>query len=126
MSTIGGFARQGGVSVETVRFYQRRGLLPVPPSASGARRYGPIHLERLRFIRAAQGAGFTLEEIRVLMSLDQRADRARIRRLAEARIESLDHKIAELQGSRAALAELSRQCSATRSGPCPILAAFRP
>lgn len=126
MTTIGGLARQGGVGVETVRFYQRRGLLPVPSRTAGVRRYGEGDVQRLRFIRMAQSAGFTLEEIRVLLSLDQSTDRARIQTLTQARIESLDEKIAELRASRDALASLSQKCRATQSGPCPIVAAFRP
>lgn len=67
---IGDLAREGGVSVETIRFYQRRGLLSEPPRAGGARRYSEGDLERLRSIRAAQTAGFTLEEIATLLALD--------------------------------------------------------
>ncbi|HEY2682706.1 MAG TPA: MerR family transcriptional regulator [Steroidobacteraceae bacterium] len=126
MSTIAGFARQGGVSVETVRFYQRRGLLEIPSRSAGGRRYGVKDGERLQFIRSAQSAGFTLEEIKELLSLDQSRDRARIQKLTRARIESLDQKITQLKLARDALAGLSRQCSASRSGPCPIIAAFRP
>ncbi len=83
--TIAGLAREAGIGVETVRFYQRRGLLEEPErpggpgSAGGFRRYGEVHAERLRFIRAAKTAGFTLAEIAELLRLDAVADRARAR-----------------------------------------------
>lgn len=122
--TIAGFARAGGVGVETVRYYQRRGLLPVPRNTGGVRRYGDGDLRRLRFIRAAQGAGFTLEEIGELLALDSTKDRRRVRILAGERIVALDTKIAELQDARDMLVKLARQCAAGTRGPCPILSAF--
>lgn len=87
-TTIAGLAREGGVGVETVRYYQRRGLLDTPDrpngsgSSGGIRRYGPNDVRRLRFIRSAQGAGFTLEQISELLALDAIDDRARARQLA--------------------------------------------
>ncbi|HEY8949836.1 MAG TPA: MerR family transcriptional regulator [Rhizomicrobium sp.] len=122
--TIAGFARKGGVGVETVRYYQRRGLLPLPRKAGGIRRYGDEDLRRLHFIRAAQGAGFTLEEIGELLALDATNDRRRARTLAIERIAALDAKIAELQAARGMLSKLARQCAAGTRGPCPILSAF--
>ncbi len=68
--TIGQLAAGGEVGVETIRFYQRLGLLPTPSRESGIRRYGSEDLRRLRFIRQAQATGFTLEEIRALLQLD--------------------------------------------------------
>lgn len=122
--TIGRLAAAGGVGVETVRFYQRRGLLGTPTRDEGIRRYGPDDLRRLRFIRQAQGAGFTLEEIRELIDLDASEDRARARELANARVKALDVRIAELQGARDALRRLARECGSGATGPCPILASF--
>ena len=106
--SISEFARAGGVGVETVRYYQRRGLLPVPPRAQdaiggGIRRYDERDVGRLRFIRSAQAAGFTLEEIGELLALDATADRRRVHALAEARVTALDAKIADLQAARDAL-----------------------
>jgi MerR family mercuric resistance operon transcriptional regulator len=112
------------VGVETVRFYQRRSLLDTPGRAAGIRRYGPQDLRRLRFIRMAQRAGFTLEEIRELLALDSGHDHARARRLAQARVAKLDERIAELQEARDALQRLAKQCSTARAKPCPILGAF--
>lgn len=120
---IGELARLGGVGVETVRFYQRRGLLSVPDS-DGARRYDEGALQRLRFIRNAQGAGFTLEEIRELLALDAGHDHARARQMAAGRIAAIDARIAELQRARASLSRLARECAHQAAGPCPILAAF--
>lgn len=122
---IGDLARAGGVSVETVRFYQRRGLLTEPPRAEGARRYTEGDLERLRSIKAAQTAGFTLEEIATLLDLDQN-DRAAARALAEARIRAIDEKIATLKAMRSALKTLAADCAKGGEGPCPILASFAP
>ena len=123
--TIGALAKAAGVGVETVRYYQRRGLLPEPARPHGeVRRYGPEDLRRLKFIRSAQAAGFTLNEIGELLELSASDDRARARELAEARVSALDEKISELQQARKALAGLASDCAKKRGGPCPILAAF--
>lgn len=128
--TIAGFAREGGVGVETVRYYQRRGLLNTPDrpegsgSAGGFRRYGADDVRRLRFIRSAQAAGFTLEQIGELVALDATDDRARARELASARIAALDAQIEELSRVRASLQRLAQECGTGSEGPCPILTAF--
>jgi MerR family mercuric resistance operon transcriptional regulator len=122
--TIGKLAAAGGVGVETIRFYQRRGLLEQPTRESGIRRYGSEDLRRLRFIKQAQSAGFTLEEIKELLDLDASEDRSRVRELAQARVKALDEKIGELQRARDALRRLARECASGSEGPCPILASF--
>lgn len=122
--TIAKLAAAGGVGVETIRFYQRKGLLETPTRETGIRRYGSEDLRRLRFIRQAQAAGFTLEEIRELLELDSGEDRSRARDLARSRIDSLDAKIAELERARSALKRLAAECGKGGSGPCPILASF--
>jgi MerR family mercuric resistance operon transcriptional regulator len=122
--SIGRLAAAGGVGVETVRFYQRRGLLETPTRDDGIRRYGSDDLRRLRFIKQAQAAGFTLEEIKELLNLDASDDRARARALANERVTALDSKIAELQRARDALKRLARECGSGGPGPCPILTAF--
>ena len=124
MTTIGGLAAAGGVGVETVRYYQRRGLMQTPPRGGGIRRYGDEDLRRLRFIRHAQAAGFSLDEIAELIALDASRDRPRVRELARARIAALDVKIAELTGARSAIEKLADDCAASKEGPCPIIAAF--
>ena len=122
--TIARLAAAGGVGVETIRYYQRRGLLAEPPRAGAVRRYGPGELRRLLFIRRAQAAGFTLEEIGELLALDSGQDRARVRALAGERLAALESKIAELEAARSALTRLSHACAAGTKGPCPILEAF--
>ena len=121
--TIAGLAKAGGVGVETVRYYQRRGLFPVPKPIGAVRRYGGAAVRRLKFIRAAQAAGFTLEEIGELLALDAGHDHARARALAGERIHALDARIAELEKARDALKRLARDCAKSR-GPCPIITAF--
>ncbi len=127
--TISELARGAGVGVETVRFYQRKGLLfdPRPgqiATAHGRRHYGDDEARRLRFIRAAQRAGFTLEQIRELLELDRSNDRARARAMASARIVELDARIAELAAARRSLESLARECGQSDEGPCPIIEAF--
>ncbi|HSJ77679.1 MAG TPA: MerR family transcriptional regulator [Erythrobacter sp.] len=122
---IGDLARAGRVNVETIRFYQRRGLLAEPPRGEGPRRYDHDDLDRLRSIRAAQTAGFTLDEIATLLAFDT-ADRSAAQSLAQSRIRALDDKIATLQTMRAALLRLADACAADEAGPCPIIAAFNP
>lgn len=127
--TISELARSASVGVETVRFYQRKGLLfdPKPSAlgnATGRRHYGEEDVRRLRFVRKAQGAGFTLEEIAELLRLDRSNDRPRAREMARTRIAALDGKIAELQAARQALEGLARECASAAEGPCPIISSF--
>lgn len=127
--TISELAKSAGVGVETVRYYQRRGLLFVPRPSSGGggragRHYGETETRRLAFIRHAQAAGFTLAEIGELLALDAGQDRARVRAMAGSRIAALDAQIAALQDARRALVRLSDKCSRSETGPCPIIEAF--
>ena len=126
--SISQLARSAGVGVETVRYYQRRGLLPDPrpqkSGAAGVRHYGLEEVRRLKFIRSAQAAGFTLEEIAELLRLDSTDDRARARAMAQSRIAALDQKIAELQQARRSLAHLASECASGTGGPCPIILSF--
>ena len=123
--TIGGLAKAAGVGVETVRYYQRRGLLPEPVRPPGeVRRYAESDVKRLRFIRSAQAAGFTLNEIKELLDLDAADDRSRARELAAARVAALDAKIDEMREARDALVRLTTACTKKRGGPCPIITAF--
>ena len=130
--TIARLAEAGGVGVETVRYYQRRGLLAEPPrpqgpgSGGGVRRYGPEDVRRLRFVRSAQAAGFTLEQIGELLALDAGEDRGRALALAQERLVELDARIAELEAARTALRRLAGACAGGGKGPCPILEAFEP
>ncbi|MCJ8518525.1 MerR family mercuric resistance operon transcriptional regulator [Pseudorhizobium tarimense] len=122
--TIGKFAAAGNVGVETIRFYQRKGLLKTPKRLEGGRRYGSEDVRRLLFIKQAQSAGFALEEIKELLDLDAGDDRERARAAAKRRLASLDERIAELNRARAALERLIGECASGKKGPCPILASF--
>jgi MerR family mercuric resistance operon transcriptional regulator len=128
--TIAKLASECGVGVETVRYYQRRGLMPEPPRPTGSglgggvRRYNDEDVRRLRFIRTAQTAGFMLGEIGELLALDALDDRTRAREMARARVAVLDTKITELERARDALAKLADRCGDGSAGPCPILSAF--
>ena len=122
---ISDLARAGGVGVETVRFYQRKGLLAVPRGdAPAGRHYDDEDLRRLRYVKHAQTAGFTLAEIGELIDLDRSDDRPRAREMARERIAALDAEIAALQAARQSLAKLAHDCARGGAGPCPILAAF--
>jgi MerR family mercuric resistance operon transcriptional regulator len=125
MMRISELARAGGVGLETVRFYQRKGLLDLPRGdAPAGRHYDEEDLRRLRYVRQAQTAGFTLAEIAELLELHRSDDRPRAREMARARIAALDGQIAALQAARESLARLAQACSKGGSGPCPILGAF--
>ncbi len=112
--TIGKAARRGGVGIETIRFYERRGLIPQPPRPNGGgfREYPEETLQRIRFIRQAQEIGFSLREIEELLSLraDPSADCADVRPQATAKLEQVDRKIAKLEEIRGALHELIAAC----------------
>lgn len=128
--TIAGLARAGDVGVETVRYYQRRGLLGTPARPDGygqsgsIRRYDNDDVRRLRFIRSAQAAGFTLEQIGELLALDATEDRARVRALAKERLVALGSQIEALEKARESLRRLERECASGSAGPCPILTSF--
>lgn len=124
--TIARLAEAADVGVETVRYYQRRGLMPVPRASGAVRTYDAAHIERLIFIRRAQSAGFTLEEISELLKLDKGNDRPRVRELARERLIALDAKIEELNAAKQSLTRLLGACHARKSGPCPIIEAFAP
>ena len=128
--SISELARGGGVGVETVRYYQRRGLLQKPETEAkhggggGYRHYGADDLGQLRFIKTAQVAGFSLDEISELLALDAQTDRSKVRELACARIAALDLKIADLKFARLSLSKLVQQCAAGEGEACPIISAF--
>ena len=123
--TIGKVAQQAGVGVETVRFYQREGLLPEPPRRGfGFRSYPAETIERLQFIQRAKQLGFSLKEVRELLDLRVTANVscADVRRLATAKVSDIEDRIRDLQRMRKALRALAEHCQA--EGPisdCPIL-----
>lgn len=126
--TIGKLASAAGVGVETLRFYEREGLLPKPPrKRSGYRRYPPDAVARVQFIRRAKELGFTLKEIQELLELriDPHKSCADVRSLARAKIVDVEEKMADLSRIKVALENLARACRG--KGPtseCPILEAI--
>jgi MerR family transcriptional regulator, mercuric resistance operon regulatory protein len=121
--TIGTLAAMAGVHVETVRYYQRRGLVPEPVRPRGSvRRYGPEDAERLRFIRRAQAMGFTLSEIDNLVTLRKRRSCRATRELAIAKLRLIDARLRELRRLRAEIARLVADCDAnTEDARCPMI-----
>lgn len=121
--TIGALARACRVGVETVRYYQRRGLLAEPLRAQGGvRRYGADAVARLGFIRRAQDVGFTLDEIKNLLRLGEIPNCRGARTLAAQKLEVVNARLRELQRIRRALTELIGQCDAGKERRCPIIA----
>lgn len=121
--TIGRLARAAGVGIETIRYYQQRGLLPVP-STVGAYRHYPVALtERICFIKRAQELGFSLDEIAELLRLEDGSNRSSIRRIASDRLIQIDQKLTDLRRMQKALKHLVSQCEHTSKNlPCPIIA----
>jgi MerR family transcriptional regulator, copper efflux regulator len=126
--STGQLAQAAGVNLQTVRYYERRGLLPEPSrTASGHRKYGPADVERLRFVRRAQALGFTLREIEDLLELTAgtAVTAAAVRSRVQAKVADLDSRITELQRIRTALTTLAGSCSVHDSlGNCPFLDAL--
>lgn len=123
--TIGKLAERSGVGIDTVRFYERQGLLPkARRTAGGYRAYSGEDVDRLRFIRRAKALGFTLDEIAELLRLNSASgSRGPVKRLAERRLADLERKIRELTALRDALTKLVRRCSGNgQLDGCPIIA----
>ena len=121
--TIGRLAKAAGVGVETVRYYQERGLLAVPQTKGAFRHFPASAVERIRFIKRSQELGFTLDEIGELLAWEEGGDRAAIRRIAGDRLTQIEAKLSDLQRMRAALTELVDCCAHTdQDRPCPIIA----
>ena len=123
---IGELAKQAGVGIDTVRYYERSGLLaPHTRLPSGYRRYRNLEVARLRFIRRAQALGFTLGEIKSLLKLSAQRDVAQVKRSAQAKLEDVERRIKELQRVREGLAKLIAECPGHgRADECPILVAL--
>lgn len=121
--TISGLAAAAAVSVETVRYYQRRGLLQEPPRPlGGMRRYANTDVDQLRFIKRAQAMGFTLEEIRSLLKLRAQDACHATRSLAVSKLKLIDANIRELRELRKELAQLVAACDAnTGESDCPVI-----
>jgi len=123
---IGKLAVRAGVSIDTVRYYERSGLLaPQARLASGYRRYGETQVARLRFIRRAQELGFSLKDIRELLGLSKLRDVGRVKRAAEMKLAEVDERLAALTRVRDGLATLVATCPGHgRAADCPILKAL--
>ncbi|MHB1142907.1 MAG: MerR family transcriptional regulator [Sulfuricaulis sp.] len=123
--TIGHLARAADVNIETIRYYQRRGLLATPRRPlGGVRRYPPDTLARLRFIKRAQELGFTLREIAELLKLGDSSCKE-TRAIAEHRLTDIEARIRDLQSIRTTLGKLIRTCRAGNQPPCPIIESLK-
>lgn len=124
--TIARFAEACGVHLETVRYYQRRGLLKTPARLSGGiRRYGPADVARLLFVKSAQRLGFTLDEVAQLLRLDDGAHCNEISEIATRRLEDVRTRLSDLERLEAVLTKLVRRCR-TENGQmrCPLIASL--
>ena len=120
--TIGRLARAAGVHVETIRYYQRRGLLAEPNRpAGGVRRYGTDAVARLGFIKRAQEIGFSLEEVKALLVLGETPNCRGARTLAANKLQLVESRLRDLDRMRRALKSLIGQCDAGRERRCPII-----
>ena len=126
-ATIGALAEAAGVNVETIRFYQRKGLMPEPEKPYGSiRRYGAAELARVRFIKSAQRLGFSLEEVGELLKLEDGARCSEARQLAEQKLVDVRQKLSDLQRIESVLAGLVARCSAVRGRVnCPLIASLQ-
>jgi len=124
--SIGKLAESAGVAIDTVRYYERNGLLnPAGRLASGYRRYGEAELKRLRFIRRAKTLGFSLEDIRALLELSAERNVAKVKRAAQLKLADIEARIAELERVRSGLRKLIAACPGHgRAEACPILNAL--
>jgi MerR family mercuric resistance operon transcriptional regulator len=122
--SIGALSRLTGVHIETIRYYERVGMLPAPPrTEAGRRTYDKSHQRMLGFIRRARDLGFSLDEIRALMDLDGsgRATCAEVREIASLHLVSVRAKLADLARLEAILSETIAQCTGNLTPKCPVL-----
>ena len=124
--TIGALAREAGVNVETIRYYQRRGLVPEPARPMGSiRNYAPEHVQRLRFIKRAQQLGFSLEEVGELLSLEDGLHCHEVEKIAGQKLAIVRERIAQLVMIESALATLIRKCRSNKGKVrCPLISAL--
>jgi len=126
---IGAIARATGIKVETVRWYERVGLLPRPERTAGNyRSYEPVHLVRLAFIRRARELGFSLDQVRTLLRLADRQEQscAEVDGIAQEHLRVVERKIADLQALQRELSELIASCGQGSIAQCRILQALTP
>lgn len=123
---IGAVAKRAGVGIDTVRYYERAGLIAPPTRlASGYRRFSEVDIARLRFIKRAQAFGFTLKEIRELLAISAQRDVGRVKKRAQAKLDDVEVKLAALKRIRDGLQRLITACPGHgRAADCPILQAL--
>ena len=124
---IGELAQRAGAKAETIRYYEKEGLLPSPPRTSGNYRdYGPRHLERLAFIRHARGLGFDLTDIRTLLQLadEPSQDCAAVDKLTSRHLTAVERKISQLKSLKAELKRMLQQCKGGHVAECKIIEAL--
>lgn len=127
--TIGNLAKATGVKLETIRYYERIGLMPTPARASsGFRNYGPEHTTRLTFIRRGREIGFTIADIRALLNLavPGEVSCAEVRNLAYAHLDAVRAKLADLGRLEVILADTVARCSGAHAAACPVLDMLNP
>jgi len=127
--TVGELAKSTGTKPETIRWYEKVGLLPVPPRTPGNyRAYGPAHLRRLSFIRRSRDLGFTIEEIRTLLGLADQRDRdcGDVDAIARQHLAEVEQKIADLTSLSAELRSVIGQCHGGKIEACRIIEALTP
>lgn len=124
--TIGAFAKAAGVNVETIRFYQLKGLLPTPDRPYGSiRRYGDADVARVKFVKSAQRLGFSLDEIGQLLKLEDGTHCSEAAELAALRLADVRARLADLSRIEAVLSKLVGECSAAHGNvSCPLIAAL--
>ena len=124
--TIGAFAKAAEVNVETIRFYQRKGLLPEPDRPiGGIRRYGPADVDRVRFVKSAQRLGFNLDEVAQLLRLEDGTHCHEAADLAAARLKDVRLRLADLNRMESALSRLVTECSSSQDHvTCPLIASL--
>ena len=124
--TIGAFAKAAGVNVETIRFYQRKGLLLEPDRPiGGIRRYGPTDVDRVKFVKSAQRLGFNLDEVAQLLKLEDGTHCHESADLAAARLADVRLRLADLQRMELALSQLVKACSSSQGKvTCPLIASL--
>lgn len=125
-STIGAVAKAAGVNIETIRFYQRKGLLAEPDRPSGSiRRYGQADVARVRFVKAAQRLGFSLDEVAGLLTLDDGAHCDEARHLAEQKLTDVRTKLSDLRRIERVLSALVRDCARHGTVSCPLISSLQ-
>jgi len=125
--TIGSLSKRSGVNIETIRYYERVGLIPPPPrSAGGYRLYGEPQLRRLAFVRRSRELGFTGQEIRALLTLvdDNHFTCAQVQTMTLTHLESVREKIRDLQRMESVLDRMAAQCDGAEAPRCPVIDAL--